>query len=618
MIDTAKKDWSTDSLLEQLRPEPGWRLDRACIASYSADIRVIAAALLALSGTGPEPEFGSPTQLVRAFRDLRSRVAFVFQRGRILWPKDLPKAAALLDRFIFEAPCDEARYSWHPKFAVMKWRRIGHDNEIGWRVWIGSRNLTRDLARDVGLLLVQAPGELKGHTLPGIRDAVVGLQKYVPNWASRFTPSDLQELARVKWKLPPGISGLEVTWLDGGKNYFPTLEAQSDIVAITPFVDAHTIKCLSGWVGKGGAKATVVSSESELSTASYRDPTIVSCADLRICGGALEEGTPYELPPPADGQDVGDAEREVDRSDEVRGFHAKIIYARSKVGARLWMGSPNLTHRGWSRNFEISVSMSARKRSDPWAHTVKDIACRSNQFESVAAIQFTNADALEKARTMICAKLDCHQRRSGDEITLVARHWPKQSDTAIELFVSLPWQGSKRVLWPWGQAKLKLDNVELSACSDYLLFVLCHGDAKVGWMMHAPFFPALDRSRDTAAIRDYLKPEGYLALLCEEFRPGHSAETAWDEPRPSRNGDTAVQRYPVDAPTLEGLLKLAMRDPERLRAVAGTVAMLQGEMQRVGGDESISVATKDALAAFDELWQKVGTHLVQRADGSQT
>src|SRR4051812_24017539 len=100
-------DWPVHSLLAQFRPDPGWELDRACVASYSADVRVITAALLAFGGHATEPEMGSRVQLIQAFRNLRGRIAFVVQRGRIHWPRNLPKIAVLLDRIVFEAVCDE-------------------------------------------------------------------------------------------------------------------------------------------------------------------------------------------------------------------------------------------------------------------------------------------------------------------------------------------------------------------------------------------------------------------------------------------------------------------------------------------------------------------------------
>src|SRR5438477_120620 len=83
--------------------------------------------------------------------------------------------AALRDKFLFEAACDERRRSWHPKFAVMRWTRP-EDKARAWRAWLGSRNLTRDLSRDAGLLLAESADANAGSALLGLRSAVEGLQ----------------------------------------------------------------------------------------------------------------------------------------------------------------------------------------------------------------------------------------------------------------------------------------------------------------------------------------------------------------------------------------------------------------------------------------------------------
>ena len=206
-----KADWPVHSLLAQLRPEAGWQLERACIASYSADVRVVTAALLALGGHATEPEMGSRVQLVQAFRNLRGRVAFVVQRGRILWPRNLPKVAALLDRFLFEADCDERHRSWHPKFAVMRWRHQV-SGELSWRAWLGSRNLTRDLSRDAGFLIAQSSESTASQLLPGLRSGVKRLQTHLPRWATRFSEAELDELGRARW-LPRGRrKAVQLAW----------------------------------------------------------------------------------------------------------------------------------------------------------------------------------------------------------------------------------------------------------------------------------------------------------------------------------------------------------------------------------------------------------------------
>jgi hypothetical protein len=54
--------------------------------------------------------------------------------------KNAPGTAhrAVLDQFAHEVDFDEASHSWHPKAAPV--RMLSVDGEIGWPLWIGSRN----------------------------------------------------------------------------------------------------------------------------------------------------------------------------------------------------------------------------------------------------------------------------------------------------------------------------------------------------------------------------------------------------------------------------------------------------------------------------------------------
>src|SRR3546814_6644710 len=73
-----------------------------------------------------------------------------------------PKVAAVLDQFVREVDIDEATGSWHPKAALIKLR--AGDGTATWRLWIGSRNLTECVNRDIGLLLVSAAKRSEEHT----------------------------------------------------------------------------------------------------------------------------------------------------------------------------------------------------------------------------------------------------------------------------------------------------------------------------------------------------------------------------------------------------------------------------------------------------------------------
>jgi hypothetical protein len=145
-------NWPALSFLEGLRPAPDENVELALLASYSADLGSIGATLLALAGKDTDAGRGSPSDFADAVERLRGKVRVIIQRGRLAKMRRTPRIAAVLDQFVREVDFDEATHSWHPKAALVRTRSA--DGQTGWRLWIGSRNLTENVNRDVGLLLL--------------------------------------------------------------------------------------------------------------------------------------------------------------------------------------------------------------------------------------------------------------------------------------------------------------------------------------------------------------------------------------------------------------------------------------------------------------------------------
>ncbi len=620
---SGQPDWQTHSLLAQFRPEPGWVLDRACFATYSADIRVVTAALLAVAGVTNDPESGSAVQLVQAFRDLRRRVSFVVQRGRIHWPRNIPQVSGLLDRFIFEANYDERGHSgrsWHPKFAVMRWRRVD-DDAISWRVWLGSRNLTRDLSLDAGLLLIEDADRESGNATPELKKAVETLQAHLPKHGAQFAQRELDELAKVQWISPPGVKKIKIHWLDGASNHFPQPDGlQQEAIVISPFVDRASMHRTTGWIKAG--KPILVASPVELQRECQSHPELTKALDLRVRAPAIEEGISYE--PPADlvTQDQGEGEGEIDRRDEARALHAKLMYWRQGKEKRLWIGSPNLTSRGWSRNLEIVAELLSVAPKDPWGPVLREIAEKAERFtllEAAADSENETQDLLENVRKDLSAEFVCHQQRKGDVVGVVAKQ-TLHIEAGVSLWVGLPWAGNAPVQWPDGADRISLGPVPLSACSDLLLFLLRKDGNEVGWLMHGPFSPPLGEPRDQASLAEYLGPRGYLQLIRAELEATSAGSAPpWDSPPQGRGGSQHGSWNRYDLPTLEGLLRLFLRDPEHLQKVADTVAMLEKEAIKWESDDAaVTPEVRRDLISFQELWRSVGKHLTDRAVSSET
>jgi hypothetical protein len=112
--------WSNVSYLDAIRPDPGWRTEYAFLASYSADLVALVAALLALAGLDDDRGSGSKVDFANAVDALADHVRLVAQAGRLIAPPKTPKILAILDRFVREVNLNESVASWHPKAAMTK------------------------------------------------------------------------------------------------------------------------------------------------------------------------------------------------------------------------------------------------------------------------------------------------------------------------------------------------------------------------------------------------------------------------------------------------------------------------------------------------------------------
>ena len=107
----------------------------------------------------------SNLELVRAIEQLRGRVRVLAQAGRVVMPHTPPVILALMDQFICQVSADERSHSWHPKIALVRFTAPNESPE--WRLWLGSRNLTRAMNWDAGLTLCGREAG-RGHEVPGI------------------------------------------------------------------------------------------------------------------------------------------------------------------------------------------------------------------------------------------------------------------------------------------------------------------------------------------------------------------------------------------------------------------------------------------------------------------
>ncbi|WP_390342616.1 hypothetical protein ACFJIS_20055 [Variovorax boronicumulans] len=198
------KHLPTSAMLDVLTPPAGYAVDRALCSAYSGQCAVLVAMMAAMvrQSTADGRE-SSSLALARALQRLQDRVHFLLQHGRLVGPRSASPILNMLDRFVVPVKYDERSASWHPKVCVVRCvSRTGGNAKAIWRLWIGSRNFTRDESWDMALALTgEASG--KGEDIPDVvalTRRLAAAAEVEPNWQEA-----LKELPKVRWQVPAGL-----------------------------------------------------------------------------------------------------------------------------------------------------------------------------------------------------------------------------------------------------------------------------------------------------------------------------------------------------------------------------------------------------------------------------
>lgn len=561
--------------LDHLRPLPGWRTDAAIISTYSAQMPVLAAVLLALAGEADETGSGSRVGLVRALTGLRGKVHVILQSGRLTPGRQDTAISALFDQFLVQVPWDETAgpmgKSWHAKYVLVRQVPI-EPGQLGerWVFMLGSRNLTLDTSWDIGFSLEGGNdfGPRRGFNaqpVEGIANIAHDLAKLFPvlnRWSTLHGG-----LRKVSWWVPEGLKVSELRLIlpdDTGRTLPSPPSGLRRLIAVSPFLDKGAVQALMRWpMGMPGGSRQLLSTRSELS---------------RVLGGVTLAGHPemlalaepaFDEPSPVDGSD--DDELEPERI----GLHAKMIHAEHAAGSSLWLGSPNLTNRAWTRNAEAVVRVDSvdARGSDILTGGISALIERSTliKAEDLQALtsEPTIAERLAAARNEVAARLaKARQRRLPNGVVLIeCAETPGPNDPEISLLCSQ----IKSTLTAWKPDDLALAFPPLSAAieSDCINCRLELQGAALSWVQVVLFEPALDlEERDARVLGEYLGSRQMLTWIhtvLSGFSDGDEGGR-WDAPR-ERGRSRSRSTVGLELPTLEQTLRMWLRDRSRLDEV---------------------------------------------------
>ncbi|MCQ4276856.1 phospholipase D family protein [Stutzerimonas degradans] len=585
--------WDGQPYLDELRPERGETVRLALFATYSVDLSAIAAMLLALIGRNNEKGSGAAIDFAEAVDQLRNRVRIIVQRGRIVRPVALPRVAGILDQFVIEQTHDERVRSWHPKIALVAYE--GQKGPTRWKLWIGSRNLTRSEDLEVGVLLDGYGKRGKGRMrLDGVGDLGANLARA----AGRADASAISdELDSVWWKAPEGfrlralLNGLE----DGvALAVEPPAGTIDGITIVSPFLSPNFLKAAGRW-GPTDAR-TLVSSMPALVDIANRSGSSLA-AFSRVLAYAAPDETIEEKAPEVPKTSTSDDEAE----PQPLALHAKLVAFHQGDTTIVRVGSANATDRAWAgRNSEVMVELEA---GDAFNAGLDFLIGKASPV-TIEALALTNpvdtsqADALEESRKALMASWDPILRRDGDRFVLDARAEPQLTDASHRL--SAGHANGDLLEWPQDGVRLDLGAIPLSIQSAFIQVRISSAGESARWMQRVTVDPPLDEKRDLAALASHMGLRAFhdwmRAMLGGETIP--IGDVAWDEEMEGpANGRKALSYSRL---TLEDILTAWARDEKAFTRVDKHFGPYVEAL--LAHDENLTTAEKKDLNELAQIW----------------
>ncbi len=340
-------------LLDLLRPEPGYRLERALGTTFTLDLdslMQVPVAFLHQSGLlRREDGQLDPLTILEALRRFAGRLTIFAQAGCIKLPsKDLPRLATLLEPCVCEVQAPTPKGLFHPKVWVLRYERTMPDeveSRVRYRVLCLSRNLTFDRSWDTAIAL---DGELRKDLVNKIgRNAP--LSEFIaslPDMALqpldgerlRSVVEMTEELRKVKFTPPEGFD--ELAFHHGGllESQWPFPTSNERVLIVSPFIKDKFLRRFNP------EQVTLVSRFEELNQCPQ--PVLHDCERL------------FMMSPRATGDDL---DTSTEAETELEGLHAKVFVIDEGWYARVFSGSFNATNAAFEQNVEFMVEMRGLK-----------------------------------------------------------------------------------------------------------------------------------------------------------------------------------------------------------------------------------------------------------------
>ena len=591
------------SYLTAIRPDPGWETDLCLVTSYSSDMVVLVATMLALAGLDDDRGSGSKVDFASAHEKLSGRLRFLVQAGRMSAPKVKQAILGIMDRFVCEIKHDERVRSWHPKLTLVRY--VNPNQElVQWRFWIGSRNLTRDNSYDLGLLLVANPDE-EGAQVPGIGD-IGNFLSETAGFTQQTRTSIRSELERASWVAPVGINLRQIEFRhDGVLAGLPKIpEGLAELLVVSPFLDGRVIRSL-GKLGSATTKRLLLSSRSSLSVLLHQSQQPMKGFEQLL----------YMDAPDIDAE-ISEAEKGQEEAEQIfRGLHAKLICAKLQQGARVWLGSANATTRGWqgSNTEAIAVLDVSDELYDELREFVsKGRILSEDDLDSVEPD--LHEGLLEEARKKIVSEWKTRLVFENGVPLLTSETALNPGIPNVNMKVGL--LTSNTVNCPRDVKSLNLPPVPTYQFTEFVLVQLSIDEFNTEWVQKVDLVDGIPKDRDQRALARHLSPRIFLEWIRSLLHSDYVGDGGgrWDEEiKPiNRAGENSVMATPWWAPSLEEVLRAWSRNPDSIRSVDKKLKAYVKFIGEQGNGDGDTNNDSSVLQEFATTWTVIRTELMEQ------
>ncbi len=360
---------------ELLHSPAGYRLDLGIATTFSLDLEALVAASIALNldQTLEGDLSGERLALLESLDQMQERLLVFYQEGNVKVPKTFNRLFTMLEPLLVPsaamAGAAGAFASFHPKIWLLRFTPQNTNKPVLLRLVVLSRNLTFDRSWDIAVAIDGEAVKLGGNSDPRL-DAFLRSLTDIEEHAESIT-SMCNTLKVVKWNEPALFNELSI--LPGialtSENTAMTpidLEGKIDeLLVVSPFVDADAASLLQDLGRRTKGKKTLIS----------RSDTLDAIGEAILEGWEVKSVSKL----------IVDGEERLHKDEPLQqDLHAKLVVAKTSLGAVWHVGSANMTNAAFGqpskrvppRNRELmlrlvgsNAKVGPQKLLDEWAKT---------------------------------------------------------------------------------------------------------------------------------------------------------------------------------------------------------------------------------------------------------